>query len=169
VIAVELARDLDDAFDGFEVSVPHGAMGDDHRFVEARDLKREKLGRRLGHPAGENVLDDGAHAPFAQPLAPRELRDRNALDEERHDPLLPLGLGRPRGAAGVDRPVAGRFGRKGRGRGGEGGVRGGGRGVGGEGRGGVEHGVPCEFTTCSPWHSFSPCATICLCFVLQER
>jgi hypothetical protein len=71
VIAVELADDLYYPINRFEVLVPHRAIGDEQRLVEAAHLKRDEFGRRAGRPPGQNLLNTLSDAALGETLARR--------------------------------------------------------------------------------------------------
>ena len=60
----------------------------EQRFVEAADLKREELGRRLGHGLGEDLPNKIAHALERKAFARGDLDDRNPAIKKANDPRL---------------------------------------------------------------------------------
>ena len=62
VITVKLAHDPDDPVNHLEVRPAYRAIGDEQRLVEAADLQRHELGRRLWHALGEDLANEVAHA-----------------------------------------------------------------------------------------------------------
>ena len=107
MIAVELAHDSHDEANRPKVLGRHGAIGRQQRLVQPADLKRDEILRRLGPAAGENRTHDRAHALLRHPDPRRNLGDCDAAVQKADDQPFPLGLGRARRAARLDRPVAG--------------------------------------------------------------
>ncbi len=66
---------------GQRASPRHGTVGDEKRLVKTAHLKRQELGRRLGHAARENLGNDRAQTPrfkrsTIRPLPPGLLEAR---------------------------------------------------------------------------------------------
>jgi hypothetical protein len=106
VITIHLPDNFDHAVHGSKVAAPHGAVRDEERLAQSAQLQGDELRRGFRLVPRQRLADEIARALDREPLALRDLVNRNTRVEEIDDPALARGLGGARFAARPNGSVA---------------------------------------------------------------